>query len=50
MKKMKKFLIYALLIAALWIFSDMIIYLSTTGKNKPVDNNQYINSQEVNKI
>ena len=28
MARMKKFLLYALIIAAFWIFSDILIYLS----------------------
>ena len=34
MKRMKKFLIYGLLIAALWIFSDIVIFLSINGTYK----------------
>lgn len=47
MAKMKKFLIYALTIAAFWIFSDIIIYLSINGAYANVDAKVYTSSPEV---
>lgn len=47
MKRLKTFLIYALLIAALWIFSDIVIFLSINGTYKPMDTKVYVNTPEV---
>lgn len=47
MKRMKTFLIYALLIAALWIFSDMVIYLVVNGTYKPINTRIYVNSPQI---
>ena len=46
MKTMKKFLIYALIIAAFWIFTDVMINLISNGKQSNNDNIQNINSQQ----
>lgn len=47
MAKMKKFLTYALLIVAFWIFSDIIIYLSINSAYANVNTKVYTNSPEV---
>ena len=47
MAKMKKFLLYALMIAAFWIFSDILIYLSINTAYANVDAKVYTNSPEV---
>ena len=47
MKRMKTFLIYALLVVALWIFSDIIIYLAINGTYANVDTRVYTNSPEI---
>jgi len=47
MKRMRTFLIYALLIAALWIFSDIVIYLSINGTYKNKEAKVYVSSPEV---
>ena len=44
---MKKFLLYALMIAAFWIFSDILIYLSINTAYANVDAKVYTNSPEV---
>ena len=46
MKRMKTFLIYALIIAAFWIFSDVMVKLLVRDEN-PKTNNV---SQQVNVI
>lgn len=48
MKKMKKFLLYVLLIAAFWIFSDILIYLSINTTYTNVDTKVYSISPEIN--
>lgn len=47
MKRLKTFFIYALLIAALWLFSDIVIYLTINGTYKPIDSKVYISSPQV---
>ena len=47
MSKMKKFLLYALMIAAFWIFSDILKYLSINTAYANVDAKVYTNSPEV---
>lgn len=47
MKRMKTFFIYALLIAALWIFSDIIIYLTINGTYKTKEARVYVSSPEI---
>ena len=47
MKRMKTFFIYALIIAAFWIFSDIIIYLSVNGTYKDKTAKVYISSPQV---
>ena len=47
MKRMKTFLIYGLLIAALWIFSDIVIYFSINWTYKPKQARIYVSSPEI---
>lgn len=47
MKRMKTFLIYALLIIAFWLFSDILIYISINGTYANVDTRIYTNSPEI---
>jgi len=47
MKTIKMLLTFALLIALLWIFSDIVIYLSINGTYKPKDAKIYVSSPEV---
>lgn len=47
MKRMKTFFIYVLLIAALWIFSDIVIYLTVNGTFKDKEAKVFISSPEV---
>lgn len=47
MERMKKFFKYALIIAAFWIFSDIIIYLSINSAYTSVDAKIYTNSPEI---
>lgn len=47
MKRMKTFLIYALLIVALWIFSDIVIYFSINGTYKTKEARVYVSSPEI---
>lgn len=47
MKRLKTFLIYALLIAGFWIVSDLIIYLVINGTYQPVKTEAYISSPQV---
>lgn len=48
MAKMKKFLLYAFLIIAFWIFSDIVIYLSINTTYTNVDTKVYSISPEIN--
>lgn len=47
MKRMKTFFIYALIIVAFWIFSDIVIYLSVNGTYKDKETKIYVSSPEV---
>lgn len=47
MKRLKKFLMYASLIAALWIFSDILIYLSIHSTYKNIEARIYTNSPAI---
>lgn len=47
MKRMKTFFIYALLVVALWIFTDIIIYLAINGTYKPMDTRVYASTPQV---
>ena len=50
MKRMKTFLIYALIIVAFWIFSDLLINLVVTGRQQNSNNIENVNSQQVSVI
>lgn len=47
MAKMKKIMIYVLMIVGFWIFSDILIYLSINSAYKNVDAKVYTNSPEI---
>ena len=47
MKRMKTFLIYALLIIAFWLFSYILIYISINGTYANVDTKVYTTSPEI---
>ena len=47
MKTMKMLLTFALLIALLWIFSDIVIYFSINGTYKPKEAKVYVSTPEV---
>ena len=47
MARLKKFLLYALVIAAFWLFSDILIYLSLNTTYANVDAKVYTNSLEI---
>lgn len=47
MKRLKTFLLYALAIVALWIFSDVIIYISLNSTYKNIETKVYTNSPEI---
>lgn len=47
MARMKKFLLYAFLIAAFWLFSDILIYLSINTTYANVDTKVYAISPEI---
>lgn len=47
MKRLKTFLIYALIIAVFWIFSDILIYIAVNGTYAHVDSKVYITSPEI---
>ena len=47
MKRMKTFFIYALIIVAFWIFSDIVIYLSVNGTYKDKEAKIYVSSPEI---
>lgn len=47
MAKMKKFLLYALMIVAFWIFSDILIYLSINSTYANVNAKVYTNTPEI---
>lgn len=48
MKKMKKYLLYVVLIVAFWIFSDILIYLSINTTYTNVDTKVYSIAPEIN--
>lgn len=47
MANLKKYLLYVLVIAAFWIFSDILIYLSINSSYTRVDAKVYTNSPEI---
>ena len=47
MKRLKTFFLYALAIAGLWLFSDIIIYLSIHSTYANVETRVYTNSPEI---
>jgi len=48
MKRLKTFFIYAILIAALWVFSDFAINLIVNGTSKNIHNGKNENLQQIN--
>lgn len=50
MKRMKTFLIYALIIIAFWIFSDLLINLVVKGEQQNSNNIDNVNTQQVSII
>ena len=47
MKRLKKFLLYALIIVAFWIFSDILIYVAVNSTYVHIDAKVETNSPEV---
>lgn len=47
MKRLKTFLIYALIIAAFWVFSDILIYVAVNGTYAYTDAKIQTNSPEI---
>lgn len=47
MERLKKFLLYAVLVAALWIFSDLVIYVSLNGMYRSISSKVYTNNPEI---
>mgnify|MGYP003304839781 CR=1 FL=1 len=47
MANLKKYLLYVLIIAAFWVFSDILIYLSINSSYTKVDAKVYTNSPEI---
>ena len=47
MKRLKTFLLYALIIAGFWIFSDIIIYVAINGTYTNVNAKIYTDSPEI---
>ena len=47
MKRLKTFLIYALIIAAFWLFSNILIYIAINGTYAHTDTRVYTNSPEI---
>lgn len=47
MKRLKTFLIYALIIAAVWIFSDIVIYLAINGTYKDKVTQVYVSQPQI---
>lgn len=47
MKRMKTFLTYAIIIAAFWLFSDILIYIAVNGSYAHVDSKVYTTSPEI---
>lgn len=50
MKRLKTFLIYALLIAAFWIFSDILINIVVKGGEQNTNNINNVNTKQVSVI
>ena len=47
MARLKKFLLYAVMIAGFWIFSDILIYLSINSTYTHINTRIYTNSPEI---
>lgn len=47
MKRLKTFLIYALIIAAFWIFSNILIYIAINGTYAHINTKVYTTSPEI---
>ena len=47
MKRLKKFLLYAAMIAGFWIFSDILIYVSINSTYANIHSRVYTNSPEI---
>ena len=47
MKRLKTFLLYALAVIALWIFSNVIIYISLNSTYKNINAKIYTNSPQI---
>ena len=47
MKRLKTFLIYALIIAAFWLFSNILIYIAINGTYAHTDTRVYTTSPEI---
>jgi len=47
MKRLKKFLLYAVMIAGLWIFSDILIYISLNSTYRNTEARVYTNFPEI---
>ena len=47
MARMKRFLLYAVLIAAFWLFSDILIYISINSTYKHTEARVYANSPQI---
>ena len=47
MEKLKKFLLYVIVIIAFWIFSDILVYIAINGTYKKIDAKVNINSPEI---
>lgn len=47
MKRLKTFLIYALIIAVVWIFSDIVIYMVINGTYKDKETKVYVSEPQI---
>ena len=47
MAKMKKYFLYVIIIAAFWVFSDILIYVSINSAYTNIETNIYTNSPEI---
>ena len=47
MKSLKKYLIYIIMIAAFWLFSNVVIYLAINGTYAHIETRVYTNSPEI---
>ena len=47
MKRLKTFLIYALIIAAFWLFSNILIYIAINGTYAHINTKVYTTSPEI---